>query len=218
MITRIKESETHDNTPDKASSAGLNADVSANTKTTQELITFRLTHRNFSVVLCVIPSRGHTSVRRIFHDEPEFLNLATAGLETADIFIYDGHSGLGSYMNLSRFEKHLGRPLKLPLNKSQIFYFNGCSTFPYYNAVYFALKRTTEDPVGSRHLDIITTSVGATFDVGARHDAAFLGGLLLGKYPTWQKILDEIYEVDPVESTLSHVNGDEDNPTASPGI
>ena len=157
-------------------------------------------------------------MRLVDPDESEFLNLAAAGLETADIFIYDGHSGLGSYMNLSRFEKHLGRPLKLPLNKSQIFYFNGCSTFPYYNEVYFALKRTTDDPVGSRHLDIITTSVGATFDVGARHDSAFLGGLLLGKYPTWQKILDEIYEVDPAESTLSHVNGDEDNPTASLGI
>ncbi len=69
LITRIKESETHYNTPDKASSAGLGADVSANTKTTQELITFRLTHRNFSVVLCVLPSRGQTSVRRIFHQE-----------------------------------------------------------------------------------------------------------------------------------------------------
>jgi hypothetical protein len=69
LIARIKESETQDNTPDKAPSAGLNADVSANTKTTQELLTFRLTHRNFSVVLCVLPSRGQTSVRRIFHQK-----------------------------------------------------------------------------------------------------------------------------------------------------
>jgi hypothetical protein len=69
LIARIKESQTQYNTPDKASSAGLNADVSADTKTTQELITFRLTHRNFSVVLCVLPSRGQTSIRRIFHQE-----------------------------------------------------------------------------------------------------------------------------------------------------
>lgn len=149
-------------------------------------------------------------------EDPKFLELAASGLETADIFIYDGHSGLGSYLNLPRFEKHLGRSLKLPLNKSQIFYFNGCSTFPYYNTDYFALKRTSEDPAGSRFLDIITTSVGATFDVGARHDAAFLGGILLGTKPTWQKIMDEIYEVDRNESTLSHVNGDEDNPTSMP--
>jgi hypothetical protein len=71
LITRIKESETQDNTPDKASSY-----VSANTKTTQELITFRLTHRNFSVVLCVLPSRCQTSVRRIFHQriQPHMLS------------------------------------------------------------------------------------------------------------------------------------------------
>jgi hypothetical protein len=155
-------------------------------------------------------------MRLVDPDEPEFLNLAAEGLESADIFIYDGHSGLGSYLNLPRFEKHLGRPLKLPLEKSQIFYFNGCSTFPYYNADYFALKRTAQDPAGIRNLDILTTSVGATFDVGAGHDTAFLGGLLLGKFTTWQKILDEIYAVDPAESTLSHVNGDEDNPTAAP--
>lgn len=155
-------------------------------------------------------------MRLVDPDEPKFLDLAANGLENADIFIYDGHSGLGSYLNLPRFEKHLGRPLKLPLEKSQIFYFNGCSTFPYYNSDYFALKRTASDPAGSRNLDIITTSVGATFDVGARHDSAFLGGILLGKFPTWQKILDEIYAVDRSESTLSHVNGDEDNPTTAP--
>jgi hypothetical protein len=149
-------------------------------------------------------------------DSPEFLTTAADGLETGDIFIYDGHSGLGSYLNLPRFEKYLGRKLKLPLEKSQIFYFNGCSTFPYYNADYFALKKTPQDPAGSRNLDIITTSVGATFDVGAGHDSAFLTGVLMGKYPTWQKIMDDIYAVDKAESTLSHVNGDEDNPTSPP--
>lgn len=149
-------------------------------------------------------------------DSPEFLTTAAEGLESGDIFIYDGHSGLGSYLNLPRFEQHLGRRLKLPLEKSQIFYFNGCSTFPYYNADYFALKKSAQDPAGSRNLDIITTSVGATFDVGAGHDNAFLTGVLTGNFPTWQKIMDDIYAVDKAESTLSHVNGDEDNPTSPP--
>jgi hypothetical protein len=155
-------------------------------------------------------------LRLVDPDSPEFLTTAADGLETGDIFIYDGHSGLGSYLNLPRFEKHLGRKLKLPLEKSQIFYFNGCSTFPYYNADYFALKKNAQDPAGSRNLDIITTSVGATFDVGAGHDSAFLTGVLTGKFPTWQKIMDDIYAVDKAESTLSHVNGDEDNPTSPP--
>ena len=147
-------------------------------------------------------------------DSKKFMELAANGLENSDVFLYDGHSGLGSYLNLPRFREILGRPLKLPIGKSQIFYFNGCSTFPYYNADYFDLKRTAKDPNGSRNLDIITTSVGATFDVGAGHDAAFLTGLFLGKKPTWQSILNDIYRVDPAESTLTHVNGDEDNPTS----
>lgn len=147
-------------------------------------------------------------------DSQAFIASASDGLEHADVFIYDGHSGLGGYLNLQRFENTLGRKLVLPVDKNQIFYFNGCSTFAYYNAGYFGLKKTASDPEGRKNLDIITTSVGASFDIGARHDIELIVGLTDGSRPSWQVIMDRIYRVDRYQTALTHVNGDEDNPTA----
>lgn len=148
-------------------------------------------------------------------DSAAFIADAAAGLENADVFIYDGHSGLGGYLNLERFQTTLGRNLKLPVDKNQIFYFNGCSTFAYYNADYFGLKKTAVDPEGRKNLDIITTSIGASFDIGARHDIELIVGLTDGSRPSWQVMMDRIYRVDRYQTALTHVNGDEDNPTAA---
>jgi hypothetical protein len=148
-------------------------------------------------------------------DSASFVQAAADGLETADIFIYDGHSGLGGYLSIERFQTALGRNLKLPVDKNQIFYFNGCSTFSYYNGDFFDLKKTTQDPEGRINLDVLTTSIGATFDIGARHDIELITSITLGKRPSWQSILDNIYRVDRSQSALTHVNGDEDNPTTA---
>src|SRR5690606_19807601 len=131
----------------------------------------------------------------------------------ADVFIYDGHSGLGGYLYVDRFADDLNRPLKLDPNKHQIFYFNGCSTYAYYNGDYFDLKKTAEDPTGSKKLDIITTSIGALFSIGARHDVTLIKALVDGERPSWQEIMDATYRVSPEETALTHVNGDEDNPS-----
>jgi hypothetical protein len=148
-------------------------------------------------------------------DSDAFVQLAADGLELSDIFVYDGHSGLGGYLSVERFETALGRPLNLPVDKNQIFYFNGCSTFSYYNGEFFNLKKTTQDPEGRANLDVLTTSIGATFDIGARHDVELIESITLGKRPSWQTILDRIYQIDRSLSALTHVNGDEDNPTSA---
>lgn len=135
-----------------------------------------------------------------------FVKKAKFGLESADVFIYDGHSGLGGYLYVDRFEEQLGKALKLSPQKKQIFYFNGCSTYSYYNTEYFQLKG------GSNALDVMTTSVGALFSIGARHDVKLIEHMTSGNRPTWQKIMDDIYKVSPQETALTHVNGDEDNP------
>ncbi len=147
----------------------------------------------------------------------QFVKAAAEGLETADIFIYDGHSGLGGYLYVDRFQQVLGRPLNLNKEKSQIFYFNGCSTFAYYNLDYFKLKSSSADPKGIKFLDVITTSIGATFDIGARHDAVVITNLVNGSRPSWQTIMDQVYKADRRQTALTHVNGDEDNPS-TPGL
>jgi len=142
----------------------------------------------------------------------EFAAEAVRGMKTADIFFYDGHSGLGGYLSPDRLAEDSGAALALPQNKYQIFVFQGCSTYAYYNTAYFKLKRSGSDPKGTKNLDIITTGIGAAFDVGAKVDVAFLTSVTMGQKPSWQTILDRIRAAEGENSALSHVNGDEDNP------
>ena len=142
----------------------------------------------------------------------EFARETVRGLKTADIFFYDGHSGLGGYLNPERLADDTGGPLILPKNKYQIFVFQGCSTYAYYNTAFFKLKRSDSDPRGTKNLDIVTTGIGAKFAVGAKVDVAFLTSVTMGAKPSWQTILDRVRAAEGESSALSHINGDEDNP------
>ena len=155
-----------------------------------------------------------TAVEMLLMDpnSAEFAAEAVRGMKTADIFLYDGHSGLGGYLSPDRLAEDSGAAVALPQNKYQIFVFQGCSTYAYYNTAYFKLKRSGSDPKGTKNLDIITTGIGAAFDVGARVDVSFLTSVTMGQKPSWQTILDKIRSAEGENSALSHVNGDEDNP------
>lgn len=142
----------------------------------------------------------------------KFAEEAVKGMKNADIFMYDGHSGLGGYLSPERLEADSGQALSLPKSKYQIFVFMGCSTYAYYNSAYFRLKKTASDPKGSKNLDIITTGIGAAFNVGAKVDVSFVKSVATGQRPSWQTILDNIRKAEGYDSALSHVNGDEDNP------
>jgi len=158
---------------------------------------------------------GRTSVEMILSDpnSAEFAQEAVRGMKTADIFLYDGHSGLGGYLSPDRLAEDTGSPLELPKSKYQIFVFQGCSTYAYYNTAFFSLKKGPGDPKGTKNLDIITTGIGAAFDVGAKVDVAFLTSTTTGQRPTWQTIIDRVHAAEGENSALSHINGDEDNPT-----
>lgn len=143
----------------------------------------------------------------------EFAVQAVKGMKNSDIFLYDGHSGLGGYLDPERLVADAGESLNLPKNKYQIFVFQGCSTYAYYNSTYFRLKKTSSDPKGTKNLDIITTGIGAAFDVGASVDVSFIKSVATGQRPSWQTVLDNIRKAEGYNSALSHVNGDEDNPS-----
>lgn len=145
-------------------------------------------------------------------DTPEFAQKAVQAMQTSDIFLYDGHSGLGGYLNPDRLAEGAGRPLVLPTGKYQIFNFQGCSTYAYYNSAFFELKRSSFDPRGTKNLDILTTGIGAAFEVGANVDVAFLTSLTMGDRPSWQTIINRLHSAEEGLSSLIHVNGDEDNP------
>jgi len=124
-------------------------------------------------------------------------------LQTADIMVYDGHSGLGGNLDL----------MSLPdvdwnLSKYQLFYFNGCSSYPYFNGSYFSAKN------GTKKLDIITSGLPTYSNTAGSNVMAFLNNFLKGKINTYQSILGDIElsnQVNGEETYLTGVNGDEDN-------
>jgi hypothetical protein len=132
--------------------------------------------------------------------------------DAADILLYDGHSGLGGYFSPENFKTTLDRDLKLPKSKYQIFAFQGCSTYAYYNKMYFDLKKSSRDRKGTKYLDILTAGIGLDFSVGAKQSYEILSRLLNGKKQTWQTIVNSLYNVSPELSAIHQINGDEDNP------
>ncbi len=159
-------------------------------------------------------SRTVIDMRLMDPDSAEFASAAAEAMRGSDIFLYDGHSGLGGYLDPERLAADSGAPLALPKDKYQIFVFQGCSTYAYYNGSYFRLKRGAGDPKGTKNLDIITTGIGAAFDVGAKADTAFLTSVTMGNRPSWQTIINRIHAAEGDMTALTHVNGDEDNPSA----
>jgi len=157
---------------------------------------------------------GRTAVEMLLLDpnSSEFAAEAVRAMRSADVFLYDGHSGLGGYLNPARLEQDAGAKLALPAAKYQIFVFQGCSTYAYYNSAFFNLKKSGADPKGTKNLDIITTGIGAAFDVGAAVDVAFLTGVTTGQKPSWQELINKVRAAEGYNTALTHVNGDEDNP------
>jgi hypothetical protein len=145
-------------------------------------------------------------------ESADFYGVVRDAILSSDVFLYDGHSGLGGNLPVSRL--YLDNEPKFLKNKYQILFFNGCSTYAYYNEQYFNQKRTAENQSGTKNLDIVTTSIGAPWDVGADIDSIFILSLTAGSRPSWQKIMDDIFYVDPRKTALTQVNGDEDNPTS----
>jgi hypothetical protein len=167
--------------------------------------------RRKQLVLNAGSKKTHVQMLLLDPDSAEFAAEAVRGMQS-DIFLYDGHSGLGGYLDPERLVADAGRPLALPLKKYQVFIFQGCSTYAYYNTAYFNLKRTSADPKGTKNLDIVTTGIGAAFEVGAKVDVALLTGLATGQRQSWQTIMNNVRKAEGADSALSHVNGDEDNP------
>lgn len=126
-------------------------------------------------------------------------------LEKSAVVIYAGHSGLGEYLNPDLIEQEQNFEIKLDENKEQIFFFNGCSTYPYYNASYFARKGS-----GSLHLDIMTNGLSTLFSAIEKSTMSLVRALdtymVSGEKTSYQDIVSRADS-----HNLIGINGDEDN-------
>lgn len=141
-----------------------------------------------------------------------FHQLLKFSLENDAMMIYDGHSGLGGHLDLDSIEASLETTIQVPLDRYQIYFFNSCSSYPYYNSQYFARKRTESDQQGSKNLDIMTNGLSTYFHTLANSNFAVLSALdqyaSSGKRRSYQQLAKEIDS-----DNLFGVNGDEDNPS-----
>lgn len=137
-------------------------------------------------------------------------------IENASVMLYGGHSGLGGHLDLDSIEANLGEAIKFNTKKYQIFFFDSCTSYKYYNQMYFDRKVTSKDPKGTKKLDIFTNGLSTYFHVMPDSNKALavafekaLGYAQSGKgfvsYQTLAKQIDS--------DNLFGVNGDEDNET-----
>lgn len=80
-------------------------------------------------------------------------------LEKDSVVVYDGHSGLGGHLDLASIEEINGFKIKIPKDKHQIYFFNSCSSYTYYNLSYLERKG------GAEFLDIMVNGLATAFDV-----------------------------------------------------
>ncbi len=122
--------------------------------------------------------------------------------EQSDIVVYDGHSGLGANLDLELFPE-----ITLP-NKYQIFFINGCSSYPYYNKSYFDAKES-----GSKSLEVITSGRSTYSSTSVDNAMAVLEPFINGELTSYQELMNSLEDSNgrDVRSYLMGVNGDEDN-------
>lgn len=139
-------------------------------------------------------------------------------IETASIMLYGGHSGLGGHLDLDSIEDDLGVKIKFNTKRYQIFFFDSCTSYRYYNNMYFDRKKTSKDPNGTKKLDIFTNGLATTFDSMQTSNAALATALEMSldyaangtnfvSYQTLAKQIDS--------DNLFGINGDEDNEAPS---
>lgn len=135
-------------------------------------------------------------------------------IENASVMMYEGHSGLGGHLDLDSIENNLGKKIKFNTKRYQIFFFDSCTSYKYYNNAYFERKITSQDSKGTKKLDIFTNGLATLFS--AMPDASAAISMALEKalnyaqtgngfvsYQTLAKQIDS--------DNLFGINGDEDN-------
>lgn len=143
-----------------------------------------------------------------------FYQFLTYSMMNSTVMVYAGHSGLGEYLNLDLITKssQSGRPIKVVSNTQQyqIYFFNSCSSYPYYNAQYFKLKQTAQDPRGTKNLDIITNGLSTLFSSLTPSTLSLMQAVeeyaVNGTKTSYQQIINKANS-----DNLIGVVGDEDN-------
>lgn len=145
-----------------------------------------------------------------------FHHFLRDSLERSSILIYDGHSGLGGNLDLDSIAESTGFRMQPAKGRYQIFFFNSCTSYTYYNALYFQKKRNGRrgknfDPKGTRNLDVMANGLSTYFDVLHNTDMTLIRAVMnWAERSIWTSYRRLATDID--SDNLFTVNGDEDNP------
>ena len=111
-----------------------------------------------------------------------FAKFLKEAVENADVFAYDGHSGLGANLDLGYLQS-LSGPFQFRPRRRQIFFFDSCSSYSYYLTQFAAAKTNAT-------IDVMTNGLSSLFNTAASVHNAFFDTLLdFSKDPAWPTIL-----------------------------
>lgn len=141
-----------------------------------------------------------------------FHHAYRSGIRDASILIYDGHSGLGGHLDLQEIAKLREFRFQFPKDKYQIFFFNSCTSYTYYNARYLQRKEKRGRNLSStKNLDLLVNGLATYFDESQTGNLALVRAVdLWSKSKKWTSYQTLAKRID--SDNLFSVIGDEDNP------
>lgn len=188
----------------------------------------------------LMPQSGVVAVIKVFFGNTGIVETAVAdfhklfkeALEKSSVMYYVGHSGLGGNLDLTSIEANVGK-ITPPKDQYQIYFFDSCSSYPYYTQMYFdkkvgaITKDGTVDTSGTYNLDIVTNGLETYFVRASNDFESFVSSILdvyeKQVYKSWQEIVDDLHFVSLKKASIMGgqmlaINGDEDNPTTIPYV
>jgi hypothetical protein len=147
------------------------------------------------------------------HHAEGFACILNQALKSSALLVYSAHSGLGESVYLQELRKDSGLTLEINQTLYQVFAFNSCSSYGYYNQDFFDQKKSSQDPTGELNLDVITSGTSSDFEKIGKATwmelMPFLEWSRSGKWTSYQAIADSIDR-----GTLTGVSGVRENPEA----
>lgn len=155
----------------------------------------------------VTESGLHIKIRHLLVDtaidsrSKAFAKFFKNSVETSDVVVYSGHSGLGGNLDIPSLEEKAGAFSFNP-NKRQLFYFNSCSSYSYY-LDHFRVEKT------KAKIDVLSNALAAYMDEGSEETVALLKILLdESRSPEWIEVLEEMEASNAFDMTyLLNVGG-----------
>lgn len=130
-----------------------------------------------------------------------FAKFFKEAIETADLIVYGGHSGLGGNLDIPSLEEKAGA-FKFNPKKKQIFYFDSCSSYSYY-LEHFAVEKT------KAKIDVVTNGLSSYFHTSPAVLGAFMDRMLTEETQDaeWSEVLNEMEDVLDGDTYLLNVGG-----------